>query len=139
MNVQERLLLLADTLEGSRRVFQQKIGKSSSYIVNISVPSRKALRDIKAAYPQVNLDWILTGEGEMFLETFTDNAVIRNPKNNNEGTAEHVGDNIDTNSIELVKAQNELISKILQQSAKKDEQIDRLISLLESKIKEKNI
>ena len=62
-NAQERLLHLADVLEGSRRVFQQKIGKSCSYIVNVTTPSRKALRDIKAAYPQVNTDWIITGEG----------------------------------------------------------------------------
>ena len=64
-NAQERLLHLADVLEGSRRVFQQKIGKSCSYIVNVTTPSRKALRDIKAAYPQVNTDWIITGEGEI--------------------------------------------------------------------------
>lgn len=132
-NAQERLLHLADVLEGSRRVFQQKIGKSCSYIVNVTTPSRKALRDIKAAYPQVNTDWIITGEGEMFIEgaSFTTNNTWRKAKNNNEGTAEHVGDNIDTSAIEIVKAQNEIMNKLLEQNAKKDEQIDRLLTLQE--------
>ena len=79
-NAQERLLHLADVLEGWRRVFQQKIGKSCSYIVNVTTPSRKALRDIKAAYPQVNTDWIITGEGEMFIEGATLLLIIRGEK-----------------------------------------------------------
>lgn len=138
MTAQDRLFKLADTLEPSRREFQEKIGKSCAYIANIKNPSRRALKLIKEAYPQVNIDWIITGQGEMFVEgtTFNVNTTFRKAKNSNEGTAQHVGDNVDTNAIELVKSQNELMSKILEQSAKKDEQIDRLLALLEKNMKD---
>ena len=52
----------------SRRGFSASINRSSSYVNNIvSTISAEVMQEIRNVYPQLNIDWLLTGEGEMLL------------------------------------------------------------------------
>lgn len=68
LNTKERILQLADNIDFSRKEFFKKInatygnftGKSKN-----SEPSNEIIREISCAFPQVSLDWLVKGEGEM--------------------------------------------------------------------------
>jgi hypothetical protein len=80
MEAQDRLELLIKKLDKNANSFANDIGVPGSYIYNIirgaasnggkkNKPSFDLLQKILKAYPQVNLVWLLTGEGEMFSES----------------------------------------------------------------------
>lgn len=53
----------------SNRKFLLKCGLSGTYISTLTGnPSGDTLKKIEAAYPDLNTDWLLTGEGEMLKE-----------------------------------------------------------------------
>lgn len=50
----------------SQRKFEIAIGKSNGYVNNIvKTISVDALNSISKAYPELNIDWLMTGEGKM--------------------------------------------------------------------------
>lgn len=66
--VGSRLLLLADKLGLNPNQFSIQIGKDRSYLHKISKEIQSdVLRNIFNSFPQANLAWIITGEGEPLL------------------------------------------------------------------------
>ncbi len=66
--IQKRLYDLADALGISNREFSRSIGKSASYLPTLANDiSLNVAVKILTVYPQVNIVWLVTGEGEMFL------------------------------------------------------------------------
>lgn len=67
--MKERLRELIAELGISMREFSRRCDLSASYIRNVTDnPSSKTVNNILAAFPQVNREWLLKGEGEMFIE-----------------------------------------------------------------------
>lgn len=69
-SVKERLIQFIKWNKISVNKFEQNCGLSTSYVANM----RKSLRDDKIAkirkiYPELNIDWLLTGEGDMIVES----------------------------------------------------------------------
>lgn len=64
--VKGRLELYLKSINESNREFSRKIGVSPSYIslIRRSIPKEK-LQKIKAAYPELNQTWLMTGFGTM--------------------------------------------------------------------------
>lgn len=67
-----RIMQVISALNMSARQFDMSIGTANGYILrmeknNASVGSDVIERIIKK-YPQVNLVWLMTGKGEMFLD-----------------------------------------------------------------------
>lgn len=86
--------------------------------------SKDLAERIKAKYLNINMSWLLSGEGEMTIP-----AVVQNNQN---------GDNINGNSVKVEKKTEtekflEAIKECHELLRKKDEQIDRLLTLLEKK------
>lgn len=86
--------------------------------------SKDLAERIKAKYLNINMSWLLSGEGEMIIP-----AVVQNNQN---------GDNINGNSVKVEKKTEtekflEAIKECHELLRKKDEQIDRLLTLLEKK------
>jgi hypothetical protein len=106
MTVKERLKEFAKSKEKSVREFeiQSDIGIGYINAIRISISPDK-IQSIVSRYPDLDIDWLFTGEGEML-------------KSEKEAPISY-----DTNN-EIIR----LISSI----EKKDEQMDRLLSLLES-------
>lgn len=127
--------------------FEKKAGLAIGYISKLRIePSPTKLRSIINAAPDLNKDWLLTGDGEMLL-----------PKEGNVATVEGDGTAVAGNSIHVeipdiiskaldeiaaqrmlteksqsqVDKSQEQLDKAYEQVSKAQEQIDRLITLLE--------
>lgn len=119
---------------------QKELGKYLGYenesyfsqIVNKKVPTPKDLIEkIKSLDERININWLLTGEGEMLSGTI----IQQNNQN---------GDNIQGNSVTVNKAEGDYLeiiknltfqlSKSQEQISKSQEQMDRLITIIENKL-----
>ena len=70
-----RIMQLVTALNMSARQFDMSIGTANGYILrmqknNASVGSDVIERIVKE-YPQINLVWLITGKGDMFIEDRT--------------------------------------------------------------------
>ena len=70
MNVQDRLLRFIDYKGLSKLGFANSIGRSVSYVTNIvhSIGPSSRIR-IAEKYPELNMQWLMTGDGEMLKTT----------------------------------------------------------------------
>lgn len=67
--MKERIRELIANLGLSMREFSRRCNLSASYIRNMSDnPSSKTVNNILSSFPQVNRDWLMKGEGDMFVE-----------------------------------------------------------------------
>lgn len=66
MTVKERIKVFAKSQERSVRAFEIKCGLNIGYVnaIRISIQPDK-IQSIASHYPNLNIDWLLTGEGEM--------------------------------------------------------------------------
>lgn len=84
-----------------------------------------------------NDSWLLLGEGEMLAPKAVVEQTFNSGKNVNSGTATNVGDTYQPSSAsleEVVKQQSEQIGKLIDDNAKRSEQIDKLINMLAEKL-----
>ena len=90
MNVQDRLLAFLKYKRLSKLAFSKSIGRSTAYVTNIveSIGAQSRLR-IKEVYPELNMDWLLRGEGEM-INKFADDTVEENTDKSNKVIEETV-------------------------------------------------
>lgn len=63
-----RILQLIDYQKVSIRIFCKKILVSSSYFAKNSAMGSDIIEKIAELYPNLNIDWVITGRGEMFLK-----------------------------------------------------------------------
>jgi hypothetical protein len=139
MTSSEKIEKLLIHLNISAKVFSERLGYDRPQIVydiqkgktkNIS---KELANKIISVFPEVNKTWLLADEGEMLRDSYTQTA--SESKNFTQ-----TGDvNINNNDTALVKAideisaQRRLVEKSQQLVEKAQEQIDRLIGLLEHK------
>lgn len=128
-SVKERLILYIKYLGIGQRKFEIKCGLANGYINNIrqSITPEK-LQKISLHNPELNTGWLMTGEGEMLKTSVT--------IENGDGSTQVIGDcnHVSTPStidkaLEEIAAQRKLVEK-------SQEQIDRLIGVIE-KMQEK--
>lgn len=89
MQLKDRLKLFLKEKGISQRKFELAIGKSNGYVNNIvKTIGADVLNSIKSAYPDLNINWLLSGEGQMTTcnsfensDILTDNEII--PQNVN--------------------------------------------------------
>lgn len=81
--------------------------------------SRLTAAKIVKAYPQFNVKWIMTGEGDMYVQG--NSAPVFNNSGNNVSNQQGT---IDSGLIGLLKEKD-------RQLGKRDEQIDRLLTIIE--------
>ena len=129
MAVKERLREFIKYKEISERRFCQKIGVSNTYVNSIrkSIQPDK-LKSISEAFPELNPIWLLTGDGDMIQPVNTNN-VTGNANTSVAGNGNKVTHNDIAGLIELQKGYQGMLRE-------KDEQINRLISVIE-KLSEK--
>jgi hypothetical protein len=82
-NIGERLELLLKTLGINAKTFAQSIGekpaKISSYRNNVYKPGAVTLINIMTKYKNLNINWFLLGEGEMWKQ---ENMIAQDNSNN---------------------------------------------------------
>lgn len=66
-NAKSRLLLVIKELQLSQRKFEEQAKLSNGYIRNLKAsPSSAVLQKIFSAFPKINKDWVIYGNGDMF-------------------------------------------------------------------------
>ena len=126
--VRERLNEFLAVVDLTKRRFQKDIGVSPAYFANaVNGFSPRVQYKIRKAHPELNLEWLMTGEGNMFAEGYG----AKDNKGNEEENPIHedspIGDKNDERLISIITSQQSSIRKA-------QEQIDRLLDLLEKEV-----
>lgn len=110
--------------------FERFCGLSNGYVHKIkNSVGKRGLTDIQRVFPELNTDWLLTGEGEMLNPSISQSVT----GNHNTAVAGN-GNQVNTSTlIEELAAQRRLTEKVQMQLDRSQEQIDRLLTLLERK------
>lgn len=120
MNVKDRLMAFIVYKGITVSEFERVSGLSNSYVNKMKTSIGKlGMMNIQRAFPELNTNWLLTGEGEMLNPPHTDTVQSQYGGDHNKQSLT-VNPNASDKFIELLK--------------KKDEQIDRLITMLEKKM-----
>lgn len=107
------------------KTFEERCGLSTGYVTSMrSGYGSEKLKNVLSAFPELNRDWLLYGEGNMLSEEMPDQgsaAIV----NNQVGNGNHFNSEMTVNQfmIELA-AQRKLTEKA-------QEQMDRLITIIE--------
>ena len=129
MGIKERFKEFIAYKRLTQRRFQASIGVSSSYVNGITDGiGAEVLRKLSITYPELNTDWLLTGEGEML------NPPSDNPTN--QSISGHHGTSVagNGNKVNATSALEKALEGLMEQqkiTIKAQEQIDRLLALLE--------
>ncbi len=139
--VKERIRLYISHIGISERGFCASIDVSPAYVGNISKSIQPdKLARISKQYPDLDIVWLLTGEGEMLRKSSAQNVsgnnsgVMINGENNNSpiDNRQYYSD-----SPDVLKAQIELLDERIKekdaQIKEKDAQINKLLSILSQK------
>ena len=143
MELKERIEAISSEFNLNRTQLSRRIGVNPQKLHDIArgqtkqIPS-DVLSGVIREFPTVSQDWLLTGEGEMLVSegttvTGNGNAVNTITGNGNKVSASVAGDFADLAgkiATSLQIAPNQLTSS-QSQLAKSQEQMDRLIALLE--------
>lgn len=85
---------LISKLEISIAEFERKIGVTAS-MISAAIRRKTKIKQnvvdkIATAYPDVNKEWLETGDGEMFIQKITETSTVKKPEENgeNSGTGE---------------------------------------------------
>ena len=82
--IKERLILLCDALKLTPNAFSESIGRDRSFVKSIKKEIRSdALEKIITTFPSVNLIWLITGEGDIFIQEESDNALLQHYRSEN--------------------------------------------------------
>ena len=131
MSVKERLIKYLKSKKVSYTNFGKVIGVSNAYVTSIrkSIDIDK-IQSIALNYPDLNIDWLLTGQGNMLKES---NTVTQSIVGDNNQLA---GNRIKNTSE--YKSMTELIKDLKKQINQKDSIINNLIKQQEMLLKQIN-
>lgn len=133
MDLKDRILAYINYLQISVSEFERNSGLSNGYIKNFKGQlGVEKLENILKAYPELNYSWLVRGEGEMLKPgvqqiSYGDMSPNLNGKGN---SVNFVTEDLKL-FIEELSAQRRISERTLCLLEKKDEQIDRLISIIE--------
>jgi hypothetical protein len=123
--VKQRLSEFITSLNIAPSRFEKECGLSNGYLRQLrKEPSRDKIESIIAKFPQLSIEWLLNGEGEMLRAGYTQN-VTESENFTQTGNVTVHGD-----SAALLKVLDELSAQ-RKLTEKAQEQIDRLISIIE--------
>lgn len=131
--------LLKRKLASTKKDIAEKMGASAPNVSSAFNGDPRVLTDrflsrFNAAFDNMfNLDWLLTGDGEMLKDTIVQQTSYGDHSPNVNGDGNHFGGcaSIDR-SLDEIAEQRKLLERALALLEKRDAQIDRLISLLEN-------
>lgn len=128
MSVKERLTDFVDWLGISKSEFGRQIGVSNAFISSIrkSIQQDK-IQSIASKYPELNIEWLLTGEGEMLK---TGENLVKSPAADYEKAPTGSG------LVEFLMEQNRSLEKIVHDQNKTMMDQNEIIKTLLQRITE---
>ena len=109
----------------SMKTFEEQCNLSTGYVTSMRKGyGSEKLSNVLKAFPELNREWLLYGEGEML-----NGGIVQEVQGDGNTSVAGNGNNVNTAEV-LVKALAEIEEhrKLL---SKKDEQIDRLLSVID--------
>ena len=111
MNINDRIIEIINNIEGGKRIaFAKKINRKSNQISNIIKKDASVgniiIQDILKAYPEINANWLINGEGEML-------------KNNDKNDKEIDNKEEYIDIIKNLTQQNKLLTELLSEKIKR--------------------
>ena len=69
LSVQERLDIFIKSKGLGRYQFERRVGLPQSYVANVrQAPHPQKVKMISDAFPELNIEWLITGKGEMIKQ-----------------------------------------------------------------------
>lgn len=133
-SVRDRLIQFITHLQISTRAFEVSCGLSNGFVKNISKGiGADKMRSILQIYPQLNSDWLITGEGNMLRSTIEQK--IGDVKDSELHEVNVVKGDPDAYNtlLRIVETHQKETAGFQRNIEKFQEQIDRLLNLLEAK------
>lgn len=89
--VKERLIAFINYLGMSKNAFENACGLSTRYVSNISASvSPDKLKQISLKFPELNVEWLLTGQGDMLRKKLSTSTISGDITVNGNGNS-HIG------------------------------------------------
>lgn len=74
----DRLKLFVKSIGLGRNKFEDQVGIANGYLSSKSSSvTSDALEKIKEKYPDLNVDWLITGEGDMIIDNSEEDVVVK--------------------------------------------------------------
>ena len=125
MNLRQRVLEYCKRKNIAVSRFEKECNLANGYFNQVKKrPSLDKIESISRAFPDLNTDWLLTGEGEMLRQ---------NIQQAGDNSTQVHGTNNHVSSPRVLEMAMQEIAEQRKLVAKSQEQIDRLITLLENK------
>lgn len=138
--IKERLTAYLKYKGINKSEFGRMVGVSNAYISSIrkSIQPDKTEK-IAASFPDLNIAWLITGDGEMLKENVKqishgDNSPNISGNGNNVNAASTIDKALNeiAEQRKLVAKAQDQVSVAMEQVSKSQQQIDRLLSILET-------
>lgn len=65
ITIKDRLIQYIESISINKRQFERRTGLANGYINNMKSLGNSSIEKIKSAFPDLNMSWLLTGEGDM--------------------------------------------------------------------------
>ena len=90
-SIKDRLLTFIDHIGSNPRQFSKSLGRSDGYVRTIGKSmGSDVIGNILLLHPNLNVNWLITGNGEMLLEKSIDNPDLLRIKEENEDLKKQV-------------------------------------------------
>lgn len=128
--VKERLSEYLKTKRITKAEFGRSIGVSASYVTSMRDNGRASIgvekiERIRQRYPDLNIEWLLTGSGKMYNEAGISQNVI------GDDNVVLAGHNLRMETSKILEKAFDEIQAQRKMTQKAQEQVDRLLSILE--------
>jgi predicted RNase H-like nuclease (RuvC/YqgF family) len=80
MEINDRIRIFLKYKKITIQNFEISIGRTNGYLSHTKSPTANVIKDIIRVYPELNLSWLIAGEGEMLKSTNQNNNSMQ-PKN----------------------------------------------------------
>lgn len=122
MGVKERLSEFIASKCLTVKAFEEQSGLSNGTVAKVGENIRKTtLARISKSFPDLNINWVLTGEGSMLRTSAP-------------SVSQHNGDNSPNVFQQVGEPNSTDANKLYEIIAEKDRQIDRLLSIMEAHV-----
>lgn len=138
-NIKDRTIEFVKYKGITMKSFELKCGLSTGYVTSMRKGfGSDKLNNVLTAFPELNRDWLLYGEGEMIKGNVTQTSHGDNSPNiagngNNVNSASTID-----KALDEIAEQRKLVAKSQEQVSKSQEQIDRLLAIIEDMNKQKS-
>lgn len=133
--IKQRILYFAGTLGISKRDFYTKIGVSRGTLESKTGITEDVITKFFATYPEVNIEWLMTGRGDMLQTNHTpktptsDSEVLPRAKDNKKGIAKQ--DNSTDILLSIIQDKDSTIREQAVEIGQLRERISQLKRMLE--------